>query len=69
MTTNKEESDNEEPVPGSSKELKPKKTPKRGIIYLSTIPLYMNVTKIREVFSEFGKVGRVYLQLADTGNK
>ena len=40
---------------------------KRGIIYLSTIPRYMNVTKIREVFSNYGKVGRVYLQLADSG--
>ncbi|KRT79040.1 RNA binding protein, partial [Oryctes borbonicus] len=42
-----------------------RKPPKRGIIYLSTIPPYMNVTKIREIFSEFGTVGRVYLQLAD----
>ncbi|XP_011642349.2 activator of basal transcription 1-like [Pogonomyrmex barbatus] len=38
---------------------------KRGIIYLSTIPKYMNITKIREIFSVYGKVGRVYLQLAD----
>lgn len=46
-----------------------KKQPKRGIIYLSTIPPYMNVSKIREVFSEFGTVGRVYLQLADKDRK
>lgn len=39
-----------------------KKTRKRGIIYLSTIPPYMNVAKIREIFSEFGEVGRIYLQ-------
>ncbi|KYN04433.1 PREDICTED: activator of basal transcription 1-like [Cyphomyrmex costatus] len=38
---------------------------KRGIIYLSTIPKYMNVTMIQEIFSAYGKVGRVYLQLAD----
>nr|CAI5853606.1 unnamed protein product [Callosobruchus analis] len=44
---------------------KKKKPPKRGIIYLSVIPPYMNVTKIREYFSEFGKVGRVYLQLME----
>lgn len=44
-----------------------KKPPKRGIIYLSSIPPYMNVTRIREFFSEFGTVGRVYLQLADKG--
>lgn len=43
------------------------KTPKRGIIYLSSIPPYVNVSKIREVFSEFGTVGRVYLQLAEKG--
>lgn len=48
-------------------ESKPKKQPKRGIIYLSSLPPYMNVTKIREVFSEFGTLGRVYLQLADKG--
>lgn len=41
------------------------KPSKRGIIYLSSIPPYMNVSKIREVFREFGNVGRVYLQLSD----
>lgn len=41
------------------------KLPKKGIIYLSTIPPYMDVTRIREYFEEFGKVGRVYLQLGD----
>lgn len=50
-----------------AEESKSKKPPKRGIIYLSTIPPYMNVTRIREVFGEFGNVGRVYLQLADKG--
>ncbi|XP_028031536.1 pre-rRNA-processing protein esf2-like [Bombyx mandarina] len=38
------------------------KTRKRGIIFLSTIPPYMNVAKIREIFSQFGEVGRIYLQ-------
>lgn len=41
------------------------KKPKRGIIYLSSIPPYMNVSRIREYFTEFGTVGRIYLQLAD----
>ncbi|XP_053978816.1 activator of basal transcription 1-like [Hylaeus volcanicus] len=41
------------------------KTRKRGIIYLSNIPKYMNITKIRELLSEYGKIGRVYLQLAE----
>lgn len=44
-----------------------KKQPKRGIIYLSSLPPYMNVSQIREVFSEYGKIGRVYLQLDDKG--
>ncbi|XP_026758972.2 uncharacterized protein LOC113518310 [Galleria mellonella] len=39
-----------------------KKTRKRGIVFLSTIPPYMNVAKIREIFSEFGDVGRIFLQ-------
>lgn len=38
---------------------------KRGIIYLSTIPKYMNIAKIRDIFSTYGEVGRIYLQLAD----
>ena len=45
----------------------PEKKKKRGIIYLSSIPKYMNVTKVREIFSEYGEIGRVYLQLADHG--
>lgn len=40
---------------------------KRGIIYLSTIPKYMNITMIREIFSAYGKVDRVYLQLDNNG--
>ncbi|XP_076176451.1 activator of basal transcription 1 [Ptiloglossa arizonensis] len=38
---------------------------KRGIIYLSKIPKYMNIAKIRELFSEYGKIGRIYLQLSE----
>lgn len=40
---------------------------KRGIIYLSSIPKYMNIAKIRELFSAYGKVGRIYLQLTENG--
>lgn len=39
-----------------------KKIKKRGIIYLSTIPPYMNVAKVREIFGQFGELGRIYLQ-------
>lgn len=35
---------------------------KKGIIYISNIPKHMNVTRLKEILSEFGKVGRVYLQ-------
>ncbi|KAH8387496.1 hypothetical protein KR093_007318 [Drosophila rubida] len=39
----------------------PKKR-KKGIIYISNIPKHMNVTRMREILSDFGKVGRIYLQ-------
>ncbi|XP_060818870.1 activator of basal transcription 1-like [Bombus pascuorum] len=41
------------------------KRKKRGIVYLSSIPKYMNITKIRELFSIYGKVGRIYCQLEE----
>ena len=34
---------------------------RRGIIYLSTVPTGMNVSRIREAFSEYGEVDRIYL--------
>ena len=45
-----------------SGEVKPKKKRKKGIIYISNIPKHMNVTRIREILGEYGKIGRVYLQ-------
>jgi ESF2/ABP1 family protein len=44
------------------------KKQKCGIVYISTLPPHMNVTKIREIFSLYGDIGRVFLQPADTGN-
>jgi len=35
---------------------------KSGVVYLQTIPPLYTVSRIREEFSKFGKVGRVYLQ-------
>lgn len=58
--------DNEVIASGSHGNIKFKKS-KKGILYLSTIPLYMNVTRIREFFGQFGTIGRVYMQLAETG--
>lgn len=45
-----------------SGEVKPKKKRKKGIIYISNIPKHMNVTRVREILGEYGKIGRVYLQ-------
>ena len=34
----------------------------RGIIYLSRIPPFMSVKKIRQIFSLYGEVDRIFLQ-------
>lgn len=39
-----------------------KKQQKRGIIYVSRIPPGMTPAKVRHIFSQFGEVGRIYLQ-------
>ena len=39
-----------------------KKKATAGIIYLSRIPSRMNVKIIREYFSHFGKLDRIYLE-------
>ncbi|XP_045621610.1 activator of basal transcription 1-like isoform X2 [Procambarus clarkii] len=44
---------------------KPVKRRKPGIVYLSTIPPNMNVTKIREYFGRFGELDRVFLHAAE----
>ena len=33
-----------------------------GIIYLSRIPPFMSVKKIRQIFSTYGEVDRIFLQ-------
>ena len=35
---------------------------KAGIIYLSRIPTYMTVKKLRQMMEEYGEVGRIFLQ-------
>nr|CAD7414111.1 unnamed protein product [Timema poppensis] len=41
---------------------KPKvKNNKTGILYISSIPRFMTVIKIKEIFGQFGDVGRVFL--------
>lgn len=39
-----------------------KKKRKAGVIYLSRIPTKMNVRIIRDYFSEFGEVDRIFLE-------
>lgn len=46
----------------SAKTGKTTKKRKKGIIYISNIPKHMNVTRLREILGECGKIGRVYLQ-------
>lgn len=60
FSSNEDETEDKQSDSGTG--LLRKKTKKRGIIYLSTIPPYMNVAKIREIFSKFGEIGRIYLQ-------
>ena len=33
-----------------------------GIVYLSRVPPFMKPRKVRHIFSQFGSVGRIYLQ-------
>jgi hypothetical protein len=40
-----------------------KKKPMPGVLYLSRIPNKMNVTIIRSYFDQYGRTGRIYLQL------
>lgn len=42
--------------------------PKKGIIFLSSIPKYMNVTKLREIMGNYGDVGKIFLQPAANRN-
>lgn len=60
---NNNESDNDEKAAGpSGLDKNQSKKKKRGILYLSSIPKYMNVTILREMLSQYAKIGRIYLQ-------
>lgn len=41
---------------------KKKSSMRPGIIYLSRIPPYMKPLKVRQIFSKYGEVGRIFLQ-------
>jgi len=52
------ESDNE----GDERTVKTVMSPKPGIVYLSRVPAGFNVSQTTTFFTEFGRVGRVFLQ-------
>lgn len=66
MDTDKDENANEndeEAGPSGSITSEPsEKKKKRGIIYISSIPKFMNVTILRELLSQYAKLGRIFLQ-------
>jgi ESF2/ABP1 family protein len=39
-----------------------KKKKKAGVMYLSTVPQSMTVAQLRQFMSQFGEVGRIFLQ-------
>jgi ESF2/ABP1 family protein len=39
--------------------------PQPGIIYISRIPPFMKPSKVRHIFSQYGEIGRVFLQPED----
>lgn len=66
METDEEEnvSENDEKAgpSGSLSDEPSEKKKKRGIIYISSIPKFMNVTILRELLSQYAKLGRIFLQ-------
>lgn len=48
----------------TTENVKEKKKPTPGVIYLSRIPTKMNVTIIRSFLDKFAPTGRIYLQLS-----
>ena len=68
----REDHSEDRPIPVlSTEELEAykKKQQKRGIIYLSRIPPGMTPAKVRHIFSQFGEVGRIYLQPQHAASK
>lgn len=53
----------------SSKSHDSKKSGKKGIIYISSIPKHMNVTRCRELLETYGEIGRIFLQADQKGSK
>lgn len=63
-------SDNSEEIEKSNHEIKgQKKTRKKGIIFIGSIPQHMNVAICKEFMEKFGEVGRIFLQPDKKGSK
>lgn len=62
MDVDDDENDAEAGPSGSESAEASAKKKKRGIIYISSIPKYMNVTILREMLSQYAKIGRIFLQ-------
>lgn len=65
-------SDSEEKIEDGSDELIrgpliERKEPKKGVVYISRVPPFMSVAKLRDYMSQFGEVGRIYLTPEDPG--
>lgn len=41
---------------------KKRKSQEPGVIYLSRIPALMNVKTIKDIFGQYGEIGKVFLQ-------
>ena len=48
-------------VEGTTTKRKTKKTIP-GVVYMSRLPPFMKPAKIRNIFSQYGEVGRLFLQ-------
>ncbi|CAG2172907.1 unnamed protein product [Oppiella nova] len=42
---------------------------KRGIVYLSYVPMGLNATRLRQLMAEYGEVNRIFLQKERSGNE
>ncbi|XP_057810190.1 pre-rRNA-processing protein esf2-like isoform X2 [Salvia miltiorrhiza] len=45
------------------------KAEKRGVCYLSRVPPHMNPLRLRQILSQYGEIGRVYLTPEDPANQ
>jgi len=60
-SNNEESNDSNTNINENSKKLKIK-SEKRGIIYLSYVPLGINCRNLRQMLSQFGEIDRIYLE-------